>query len=379
VLKVFLVIVVSMIIVDVSLLAGLGICEALDRHRQRRQIKDLETLWRLEPGGSVRPLRPRPASPTRARRLAGIALAAVTLCAGTAFASPTARDAATSVLGSVARGLRLAPSEDAGVEVAQPPAESDAAPPAARRPTPTSNTSNTPSPHVDADPDEPSPATSGGNPPADTTRPERPPPEVAVPPPEAIPVPDSPATLTAAAVSSSEIYVNWVGVDGALRYRLQRLNDGGVAWDTIAVTGPEVTSYIDAGRAPGTTFHYRVIATNEGGDSAPSDVTSATTLVAPPSAPLVTAAPASPSEIHLGWADVIGETGYRVERSSDAAGWVTIATTGQDETTFIDTGLAPDTSYYYRVFATNVAGDSPPSDLAMATTPSALEASAEPA
>nr|MDP9327720.1 fibronectin type III domain-containing protein [Actinomycetota bacterium] len=45
----------------------------------------------------------------------------------------------------------------------------------------------------------------------------------------------------------------------------------------IATTGQDVTSYSDAGLPSGTTFYYRVFATNGGGDSAPSDVASATT------------------------------------------------------------------------------------------------------
>jgi titin len=85
----------------------------------------------------------------------------------------------------------------------------------------------------------------------------------------------------------------------------------------------------------------------------------------------VTAVASSPTQIDLEWTDVANETGYRVERSDGFGGWTTVATTGQDVTASSDTGLAPGTTYSYRVFATNAAGDSAPSDVVSATTPDA--------
>ena len=83
----------------------------------------------------------------------------------------------------------------------------------------------------------------------------------------------------------------------------------------------------------------------------------------------VTATAASSSEIDVTWSDVDTETGYRVERSTDgSSGWTTVATTGQDVTAYSDTGLAAGSTYYYRVYATNAGGDSPPPDVASATT-----------
>jgi hypothetical protein len=83
----------------------------------------------------------------------------------------------------------------------------------------------------------------------------------------------------------------------------------------------------------------------------------------------VTAIASSPTQIDLEWTDVANETGYRLERSDGSSGWTTVATTGQDVTSSSDTGLTPGTTYSYRVFATNAAGDSPASDVVSATTP----------
>lgn len=48
--------------------------------------------------------------------------------------------------------------------------------------------------------------------------------------------------------------------------------------------------------------------------------------------------------------------------------WTTIATTGQDVTVYTDAGLAAGTTYWFRVFVENDAGDSPASNVAAATT-----------
>ena len=46
----------------------------------------------------------------------------------------------------------------------------------------------------------------------------------------------------------------------------------------IGTTGMDVTAYTDSALLPETTYLYRVVATNAGGDSAPSAVVSVTTL-----------------------------------------------------------------------------------------------------
>ncbi len=108
---------------------------------------------------------------------------------------------------------------------------------------------------------------------------------------------------------------------------------------------------------------------NAGGDSPASDVASATTTVDPASPTAVEASTVSSTQIDVAWSDVVGETGYRVERSADGAtGWIVVATTGMDVTSATDAGLAPGTTFYYRVFASNAGGDSSTSNIAVAST-----------
>jgi hypothetical protein len=77
---------------------------------------------------------------------------------------------------------------------------------------------------------------------------------------------------------------------------------------------------------------------------------SATAAAVPPSPTTVTAVPASSTAIELDWTDVPEETDTGSSGSPDGStGWVTVATTGQDVTTYLDGGLASDTTYQYPV------------------------------
>ncbi len=83
------------------------------------------------------------------------------------------------------------------------------------------------------------------------------------------------------------------------------------------------------------------------------------------------ATPASTSSINLSWTDNSNnEAGFEIDRATNAsftAGLVTM-NAGMNATSFVDAGLSPNTTYYYRVRATNLAGDSSNTSTASATT-----------
>jgi len=190
----------------------------------------------------------------------------------------------------------------------------------------------------------------------------------------------APSAVTALPTSATAIRLEWARVDGADHYEIEQSTDN-VAWNHVGSTDSGQTRYIDMGLSSGTTYFYRVVSVNDQ-DVSRSDVVSATTAVDTSTAPVLSATGSSTS-IELEWTDVDGEVLYRIERSSDGAGdWAGIGTTGQGITSFTDAGLAPATTYYYRVVAVTLAGESPPSGIAWASTdadaPSTSEANIAP-
>lgn len=131
---------------------------------------------------------------------------------------------------------------------------------------------------------------------------------------------------------------------------------------TVAsVTGSGLVTGIDAGETTVTAEADGVTGT-----------AAITVEAAPPDAPGdLTAEPVSATEIELRWTDRSDdEVGFEVERSlQETSGFAPVATVGADVTTYTDSGLDVETTYYYRVRA--VGEDettSDYSDVAQATT-----------
>jgi chitodextrinase len=189
--------------------------------------------------------------------------------------------------------------------------------------------------------------------------------------------PTAPGNLTATAVSGSEINLNWsastdnVGVTG---YWVEREDPGTTSFVQIGTTTG--TTYTNTGLAANSAYSYRVRATDAAGNlSSYSGTASATTPTPdtqPPTAPGNLAATAvSASQINLSWSastDNFGVTGYLVERG-DSTGTIFTQVGTALGTGYSDVGLIPNSSYTYRVRATDASGNlSGYSPVASATT-----------
>ena len=68
----------------------------------------------------------------------------------------------------------------------------------------------------------------------------------------------------------------------------------------------------------------------------------------------------STTKIYLSWTDSsTNETGFKIERKTVTGTFAVVGTTTTDITIFSDTSLTPSTTYIYRVYSYNAAGNSP--------------------
>ncbi|MGN0641532.1 MAG: fibronectin type III domain-containing protein [Huintestinicola sp.] len=143
-----------------------------------------------------------------------------------------------------------------------------------------------------------------------------------------------------AAANNKQVTVKWSAVNGATKYRVQRLN--GTVWGTVSTT--TATSFTDKNLTNGTTYSYRVLAYVDGAWSSALTVVKAT----PTAVPQNVKATAGTKSATISWTAVSGATKYRVQRFNGTA-WATVSypTTAS----YTDTGLTTGKTYQYRVLA----------------------------
>ena len=166
--------------------------------------------------------------------------------------------------------------------------------------------------------------------------------------------PAAPSDLVATALSGTKISLAWQdNSSNETGFRIECKIDADGSWGQLADLPADTTEYQNDGLTPGTTYYYRLMASNLYGDSDYSNEASATTLL-PPAAPSnLTATAMRSTQIDLSWQDnASNETGFRVEFKSGAAGsWSQLTDLPADSTEFQNSGLTPNTTYHYRVLA----------------------------
>ena len=182
--------------------------------------------------------------------------------------------------------------------------------------------------------------------------------------------PVAPSNLTATAASSTQINLSWKdNSNNETAFFIERSTDG-VNFVQIGTTAANITSYVDGGLVPGTSYTYRVRATNSAGNSLYSAVASATTFALPAAPSNLNASAISQTQINLSWTDnADGSASFIIFRATSASGFVQIATVAASVTSYADTGLTASTTYSYEVQANNANGQSNFSNTASATMP----------
>jgi len=162
------------------------------------------------------------------------------------------------------------------------------------------------------------------------------------------PVP--PTTVTATAVSNTQISVSWTSVPGAVKYFVFQSAAGGPFNFLGTVLAPS-TSLLSTGLAPNTPYSYQIVTVDAGGDeSAPSAPVSATTLAVDPNIPThITATAVSSFEIDVSWSPVPSAAKYFVFESQAGGPFNFRATVVAPGTALQATGLAGNTMYCYEL------------------------------
>ena len=187
--------------------------------------------------------------------------------------------------------------------------------------------------------------------------------------------PDAPGNLGATALSGREIELVWAdNSSNEQGFRVEQWT--GSAWAPVTALGANATAHRVGALAPLTSYTFRLAATGAAGDSAPSAPAAAQTLAAgPPAAPSgLTAQAGSSGQISLAWVDnAVNETGFTLEQSLDGVSFTSSAAPARNARTHLVTGLAPDTTYRFRIRAVNGDGPSTYSNTASARTVAAAD------
>ncbi len=175
--------------------------------------------------------------------------------------------------------------------------------------------------------------------------------------------PEAPSDLTSVAVNSVHIELAWAdNSTDESRFTVERCRGVGCGdFAPLGVNARNVTAMIDREVDANETYSYRVRATNAGG---PSDYSPVSTVRTPAAltAGRLTAAPVSPHRTDLAWnGPGASATEIQIERCVGVActQFERIASVGSNATTYSNTDLLSSTTYRYRIRALNADETSP--------------------
>jgi hypothetical protein len=160
-------------------------------------------------------------------------------------------------------------------------------------------------------------------------------------------VPAAPTELSATATGPNSIVLNWTNnATNARANKIFRSTGDASNLVQISLVSEGSTTFTDTTVTPATKYFYEVVATNALGDSGPSNLANDRTQTGPPALRITGT---GSSQVNLAWTPTAG-THYNVLRSTDGVNFSVIANLSSNDTTFVDTGLAPNV-YHYKVEA----------------------------
>jgi len=181
-----------------------------------------------------------------------------------------------------------------------------------------------------------------------------------------------PTGLKSVVLSSNSVRIDWTGNEDATGYYIYRSDTSSVNYTdrvgTVLATSSSSTSplsysFTDTGLAHNKTYYYKLSAYNSHGESAQTSYLSPTTKNIVPTG--VKTVVLSSSSIRIDWTGNEDATGYYIYRSDTSSGnytnrvgTVLASSSSTLSYSYTNTGLGPNTTYYYKVSAYNSHGES---------------------
>lgn len=186
----------------------------------------------------------------------------------------------------------------------------------------------------------------------------------------------APTRFEAQAIAPDQVRLTWRDVAAIeTKYIIERGINGTTEFQVIGQVGANVESFTDTGLLPKTKYIYRVRGTDGTNFSSYSRTATATTLellqTLPDAPSAIKARAVSNTSVRLDWRDNSNdETNFVIERANSLDGpFAIVDTIGRNRVRYVDEGLDPGTTYYYRVRARNGTISSEPTRIVRITTP----------
>jgi titin len=178
----------------------------------------------------------------------------------------------------------------------------------------------------------------------------------------------APTNLAASLQAGPQINLTWKdNSSNETGFAIERSVNGG-AFSLLSTVASNTVSYIDSTVSTGSTYAYRVAATNLMGLTAYTNTVSINVPLNAPSN--LTATLQSGPKINLAWTDnSSNESGFTLQRSVNGGAFLTLANLGPNVTSYVDSALTIGNTYTYQVAATNQYGSSAYSNTASVPVP----------